>query len=75
MRDLLAISQNSSVEKSFSSHAYIHMFKAIGFLIILAGLSHYFTASFHELDRAATESLRTLEVAAVVSQAKLQVAK
>jgi hypothetical protein len=48
------------------------MFKAIGFLIILWGLSHFFNSAFSALDDAARESFKTLETAAVVSQAQLQ---
>jgi hypothetical protein len=48
------------------------MFRAIGFLIILWGLSLYFSNSFLALDSAATESFRAIEFAAVVSQSELQ---
>ena len=47
------------------------MRKAIGFLIILWGLSQYFTSSLGALDSAARESFETLEVAAVEAQEKL----
>ncbi|MBP6881053.1 MAG: hypothetical protein KBC35_00280 [Candidatus Pacebacteria bacterium] len=48
------------------------MFKAIGFLIVLWGLSHFFSSSFAALDGAATESFKTLEAAAIASQAQLE---
>ncbi len=48
------------------------MRKAIGFLIILWGLSEFFDTAFLALDSAARESFRTLETAAVVSQESLK---
>ena len=48
------------------------MRNAIGFLIILWGLSQYFTTAFPALDNAARESFEVIELAAVVSQAELQ---
>ncbi|HMA78660.1 MAG TPA: hypothetical protein VKP88_06035 [Candidatus Paceibacterota bacterium] len=48
------------------------MFRAIGILILLWGLSNLFSSSFTALDRAATESFRAIEVAAIVSQTELQ---
>lgn len=48
------------------------MFKAIGFLIVLWGLSHFFSSSFVALDSAARESFKTIETAAVVSQIQLR---
>jgi len=48
------------------------MRKALGFLIILWGLSQYFTTALPALDSAARESFRTVEVAAVVTQDSLQ---
>lgn len=48
------------------------MFRAIGILILLWGLSNLFSSSFAALDRAATESFKTLETAAIVSQSELQ---
>ena len=47
------------------------MRKAIGFLIVLWGLSNYFDAAFIALDDAASESLKTIEIAAVVTQNQL----
>ena len=44
------------------------MRKAIGLLIVLWGLSQYFSTSFVALDDAARESFRALEAAAIVSQ-------
>jgi len=48
------------------------MRNAIGFLIILWGLSQYFTTAFPALDDAARESLEVITVAATVSQNELQ---
>lgn len=48
------------------------MRKAVGFLIVLWGLSHYFAGTFSAFDNAARESLRTVEIAALVTQAELQ---
>jgi hypothetical protein len=47
------------------------MRKAIGFLIVLWGLSQYFSTSFVAIDDAASESFKLLEVSAVVSQQKI----
>jgi hypothetical protein len=48
------------------------MFKAIGFLIVLWGLSQFFNSSFVALDNAASASFKALEAAALVSQKQLQ---
>ncbi|NCN11811.1 hypothetical protein GW937_00640 [Candidatus Kaiserbacteria bacterium] len=48
------------------------MFKAIGFIIVLFGLSHFFSASFAALDTAASASFKAIETAAIVSQTQLQ---
>lgn len=48
------------------------MRKAVGFLIVLWGLSQYFSTAFPALDSAARESFQTIEVAAQVSQKELQ---
>ncbi len=48
------------------------MFRAIGILIVLWGLSHFFNNAFTALDGAAAETFRALEAAAVVSQTQLQ---
>jgi Mg2+/Co2+ transporter CorB len=40
------------------------MFRAIGFLIILWGLSQYFSASFTAFDQTSVAVLKTIEVAA-----------
>jgi hypothetical protein len=47
------------------------MRKAIGLLIILAGLSHFFEQSFDSFDNAASQSLKTLETAAFVTEQRL----
>ena len=48
------------------------MRKGIGFIIILWGLSQFFTSSFTALDSAATETFKALEAAAIVSQQNMQ---
>jgi hypothetical protein len=47
------------------------MRKAIGFLIIVWGLSNFFSNAFKALDSAATESLRLVEASALNSQEAL----
>lgn len=48
------------------------MRKAIGLLVILWGLSQFFSTSFVALDDAARESFKAVEAAAIVSQQQLQ---
>ena len=48
------------------------MFRAIGFLIVLWGISQFFSSSFLALDSAATEVLQAVESAAILSQEELQ---
>ena len=48
------------------------MFRAIGFLIILWGLSHFFTNSFQALDGAASQTLQAVEAAAIVSKIEME---
>jgi hypothetical protein len=48
------------------------MFRAIGFLIVLWGLSQFFSTSFLALDDATRESLKAIETAALVSQEELK---
>lgn len=48
------------------------MFRAIGFLIILWGLSQFFSSAFVELDTAAAKSFRFIGTAAEVSEQQLQ---
>lgn len=48
------------------------MFRAIGFLIVLWGLSQFFESAFPALDSAASETFKAVETAAIVSQVKLQ---
>ncbi len=48
------------------------MRNAVGFLIVLWGLSQFFSTAFPALDSAARESFETIEIAAQVSQAELQ---
>lgn len=47
------------------------MRKALGFLIILWGLSHYFGQALEDFETAASASLRMITAAAVVGEAKL----
>lgn len=47
------------------------MRKALGFLIVLWGLSQFFSSAFPALDGAARESFNLVEVAAVASQEKI----
>ena len=49
------------------------MRQAIGFLIVLWGLSQFFQSAFGALDGAARESFKLIEVSAVTSQHKIQV--
>lgn len=48
------------------------MFRAIGILIILWGLSLHFGSSIKAFDRAATATFETVEVAALVSKDRMQ---
>lgn len=48
------------------------MFRAIGILIILWGLSLHFGSSIRAFDRAATATFETVEVAALVSKSQMQ---
>lgn len=50
---------------------FFTMRNAIGFVIMLWALSHFFSSSFDALDDAVRESLRTIEAAAVTSQLQL----
>ena len=47
------------------------MRRALGFLIVLWGLSHYFGQAFVDLEAAASASLKMVTTAATVSEAKL----
>ena len=47
------------------------MRRALGFLIILWGLSQFFSTSFGALDGAARESFKLVEVTAVASQQQI----
>lgn len=44
------------------------MRSAIGFLIILWGLAHFFSTAFSQLETTATSALQTIAVAAEVSR-------
>jgi hypothetical protein len=48
------------------------MRRSIGFLIILWGVSQFFTTSFQALDSAARESFELIEASAVLSQEKIR---
>jgi hypothetical protein len=58
--------------KRFEVRKYIHIRKAIGFLIILWGISQFFGTAFQAAEDAARESFRTIEAAAIVSQMLLE---
>jgi hypothetical protein len=47
------------------------MRRAIGFVIVLWALSHYFEGVMVDLGDTASASLKTIEMAALVSQQKL----
>ncbi len=49
----------------------MNMRRSIGFLIMLWGLSQFFSTSFPALDGAARESFELIEVSANVSQQKI----
>lgn len=49
----------------------IIMRKAIGFVIALFALSHFFSATFSQLDDTATSTLKAIDVAADVSREKM----
>lgn len=51
---------------------HITMRRAIGFLIVLWGLSQVFSSSISALDDAASESFRAIEAAAILSQTQLE---
>ncbi len=47
------------------------MRKSLGFLVMLWGLSQFFTSAFVAFDSAARESFRLIEASAVTSQQKM----
>jgi hypothetical protein len=47
------------------------MRKAIGFLIVLWGLSYFLSQTFVALNSAAAQSFKTIETAAAVAEARL----
>ncbi len=47
------------------------MRKAIGFVIVLYALSHFMSESFSALNRAASQSFKTIETAALVAEERL----
>ena len=47
------------------------MRKSLGFLVMLWGLSQFFTSAFVAFDGAASESFRLIEASAVTSQQKM----
>jgi hypothetical protein len=47
------------------------MRRSIGFLVLLWGVSQFFTSAFEALDGAARESFKLVEVSAVTSQQKI----
>ncbi|MEZ4200092.1 MAG: hypothetical protein R3B69_00580 [Candidatus Paceibacterota bacterium] len=48
------------------------MFRAIGVLIVLWGLSLHFGSTMKAFDRAATASFNTIETAAILTEYRLQ---
>ena len=60
------------VEIRFSEHKTSRMFRAIGVVIILWGISLFFGSSIKALDQAATATFQTLETAAVVSEIQIE---
>ena len=48
---------------------------AVGFLMVLWGLSHFFTSAFEAFERAAQASFETIEAAAVLSKHQLEAKK
>jgi hypothetical protein len=50
----------------------IHMFRAIGTVIVLYYLSTLFAQSFHAADKAISASFHALEATAVVSQKQIE---
>lgn len=65
------ISWDFSVEEKLQSQLKT-MRNALGLLIVLWGLSKFFTTSFTALDDAARESLKLIEVTAVASQQQIK---
>jgi hypothetical protein len=65
-----------SFSESSQKHNVIFMRKGIrtslGFLILLWGLSQFFSDSFQALDSAAAQSFKTIEAAAITSKIQLQ---
>ena len=47
------------------------MRKAIGFLIVLWGLSNFLSQTFVQLDEAGAQSFKTLETAALAAEIRL----
>jgi len=48
------------------------MRNAVGILIVLWGLSHFFSSAFSAFDGAARESFRVVESAAILSQIEIK---
>ncbi len=48
------------------------MRRSLGFLVLLWGVSHFFSSSFQAFDAAARESLKLVEASAIISQEKIQ---
>lgn len=48
------------------------MFRAIGFLIILWGVSLYFGSSIRAFDRAVTATFNTIESTAILTQIQIE---
>lgn len=50
----------------------LSMRQAIGFTIVLYGLSQFFTTAFSQFDHTATQVLQTIGTAAIVTEQSLQ---
>ena len=59
------------LSEKVSSCNKFFMRKAIGILIVLWGLSHFFSTAFSAFEDAAIESFQTVSVAAALAQYKL----
>ena len=60
----------SSRKRFQECNTYI-MRRSIGFLVMLWGMSQFFSSAFSALDGAARESFQLIEASAVVSQEKV----
>jgi hypothetical protein len=68
---ILIISQSSLRERRVSGLQSHTMRQAVGYLLVLWGLSHFFSGSFVALDEAAQATFKAVEVAALASQQQI----